>query len=61
MLPPVEHVIGTVLICCASGFTAIAVVLGGDALRRIRDRKRRYGHYADGPERDRRRVSDGGE
>ena len=61
MLPPVEHVIGTVAICCASGVTAIAVVLGGDALRRRKDRKRRYGHFADGAQRDRCGVSDGGQ
>ena len=51
-MPPVEHIIGTVVICSASGFAAIAVVLGGDALRRRRDRKRRYGHHADGQHRE---------
>ena len=50
--PPTEHIVGIVAICCASGFLSIAVVLGGDALRRRRDRKRRYGHHADGQHRD---------
>lgn len=52
MLPPVEHIIGTIVICCACGLGSIAAVLGADAWRRERDRKRRYGHHADGQHRD---------
>lgn len=52
MMPPVEHIIGTVVICCASGFLSIAAVLGADAWRRKKERERRYGHHADGQHRD---------